>query len=228
MFKIAVDGGGTGSAVAASHPGLISKQALYCYCSRKGALRAIDGSQAGGLDIGGIDAGYVELAVGVVVFGDCAVWKFDNGFICRLAGLWELVGGHAAQDDAVGGLAAGGEHNAILADAGRAVHGHAAGGGHEIRQPIGGEAAVQHAHAAGCRVAFGNRALLDEVGEQAGEFGGVHGAARKMDVCRLCRRYRARAVVGWFEGIFYKVRQRLSEISGSLFDIVLFGGLEHA
>ena len=74
--------------------------------------------------------------------------------------------------------------------------------------------AVQHT--VGSRVAFGNRALLDEVGEQAGEFGGVHGAARKMDVCRLCRRYRAVAVGGWFEGIFYKKWERLPEISGSL------------
>ena len=96
------------------------------------------------------------------------------------------------------------------------MHGYAAGGWHEIRQPIGGEAAVQHAHAAGCRVAFGNRALLDEVGEQAGDFGGVNGVARKMDVCRLCRRYRAGAVGGRFEWIFYK-RQRLPENSGSLF-----------
>lgn len=74
--------------------------------------------------------------------------------------------------------------------------------------------AVQHT--VGSRVAFGNRALLDEVGEQAGGFGGIHGVARNMDVCRLCRRYCAGAVGGWFGGIFYKVRQRLPEISGSL------------
>ena len=64
------------------------------------------------------------------------------------------------------------------------MYGHPACSGHEIRQPIGGEAAVQHAHAAGSWVAFGDGALLDEIGEQAGEFGGVHGVARKMDVCR--------------------------------------------
>ena len=108
VFKVAFDSGGASGAVAAGHAGLIGKQALHGNSSRKRGLRAIDGSQAGGLDAGGIDAGNIELAGGVVVFGDCAVWEFDDGFVCRLSGLRELVGGHAAQDDTVGGLAAGG------------------------------------------------------------------------------------------------------------------------
>lgn len=64
------------------------------------------------------------------------------------------------------------------------------------------------AHGRRGRVAFGNRALLDEVGEQVGGFGGIHGVARNMDVCRLCRRYCARAVGGWFEGIFLQAAEK--------------------
>ena len=82
-------------------------------------------------------------------------------------------GREAAQNNGVGGFAAGAEHDAALADAGRPVHGHAACGGHEIAEPIAQDAAVTHAHEAFGIDCF-YHALFDEVGYQAHGFVGLH------------------------------------------------------
>ena len=177
VADIAVDGGAASLAVAARHARLIGEQAVDGQRTGEAALRAVDEEGLRGLHGDGFDAGGIEAAGGVVVADACAVGKTDDGFVGGIRGLGELVGHQAAEDEAVGGFAAGREDKAVFADAGRTVDGHAARKGDEIGQPVGEQIADAHAHASG-GVALGDIALFDEVGGFALVFGG-HGVSRR-------------------------------------------------